>query len=166
MRLPLRHRRFCSFENAPPLSEVSHGNEPTTLHHELTSLQIDGYVHIVAAIFGLCGGSQASRTGLGMGALRVLRSARLAIVRSFRRSCGQMNVTVYTMHGCGACDRAKEFLARNGVKFTELNVSEDTRAREELLAMGYRAAPVIKVDNQTMLGFDADKLKQFLGLKG
>jgi|HubBroStandDraft_1064217.scaffolds.fasta_scaffold1111259_1 glutaredoxin len=77
-----------------------------------------------------------------------------------------MNVTVYTMHGCGACDRAKEFLARNGVKYTELNVSEDTRAREELLAMGYRAAPVIKVDNQTMLGFDAEKLKQFLGLKG
>jgi len=77
-----------------------------------------------------------------------------------------MNVTVYTMHGCSACARAKEFLDRNHVKFTELNVSEDSRAREELLAMGYRAAPVIKVDNQTMLGFDADKLKQFLGLKG
>jgi glutaredoxin len=77
-----------------------------------------------------------------------------------------MNVTVYTMHGCGACDRAREFLARNGVKFTELNVSDDAKAREELLAMGYRAAPVIKVDNETMLGFDADKLKQFLGLKG
>jgi len=77
-----------------------------------------------------------------------------------------MNVTVYTMHGCGACDRAKEFLARNGVKFAERNVSEDAQAREELLAMGYRAAPVIKVDNQTMLGFDAEKLKHFLGLKG
>jgi len=77
-----------------------------------------------------------------------------------------MNVTVYTMHGCSACNRAKEFLARNGVQFTELNVSDDTKAREELLAMGYRAAPVIKVDNQTMLGFDAEKLKQFLGLKG
>lgn len=77
-----------------------------------------------------------------------------------------MNVTVYTMHGCGACDRAKEFLTRNHVKFTELNVSENTQAREELLAMGYRAAPVIKVDDQTMLGFDADKLRHFLGLKG
>jgi glutaredoxin-like protein NrdH len=77
-----------------------------------------------------------------------------------------MNVTVYTMHGCSACDRAKEFLVRNGVKFTELNVSDDAKAREEVLAMGYRAAPVIKVDNETMLGFDADKLKQFLGLKG
>lgn len=73
-----------------------------------------------------------------------------------------MNVTVYTMHGCGACDRAKEFLTRNHVKFTELNVSENTQAREELLAMGYRAAPVIKVDDQTMLGFDADKLRHFL----
>ena len=77
-----------------------------------------------------------------------------------------MNVTVYTMHGCSACNRAKEFLALNHVKFTELNVSEDAKAREELLAMGYRAAPVIKVDSQTMLGFDAEKLKQFLGLKG
>lgn len=77
-----------------------------------------------------------------------------------------MNVTVYTMHGCNACNHAKEFLSRNGVKFTELNVSEDAQAREELLAMGYRAAPVIKVDNQTMLGFDAEKLRHFLGLKG
>ena len=77
-----------------------------------------------------------------------------------------MNVTVYTMQGCGACSRAKEFLQLNHVKFTELNVSEDPKAREELLAMGYRAAPVIKVDNQMMLGFDAEKLKQFLGLKG
>jgi glutaredoxin 3 len=77
-----------------------------------------------------------------------------------------MNVTVYTMHGCSACNHAKEFLTRNGVEFTERNVSEDSQAREELLAMGYRAAPVIKVDNQAMLGFDAEKLKHFLGLKG
>jgi glutaredoxin len=77
-----------------------------------------------------------------------------------------VNVTVYTMHGCSACNHAREFLARNGVKYTERNVSDDAKAREELLAMGYRAAPVIKVDNQTMLGFDAEKLKQFLGLKG
>jgi glutaredoxin len=77
-----------------------------------------------------------------------------------------MNVTVYTMHGCNACNHAKDFLDRNGVKYTERNVSEDDKAREELLAMGYRAAPVIKVDNQAMLGFDAEKLKQFLGLKG
>jgi glutaredoxin 3 len=77
-----------------------------------------------------------------------------------------MNVTVFTMHGCSACNHAKEFLARNGVEFTERNVSEDSQAREELLAMGYRAAPVIKVDNQTMLGFDAEKLRHFLGLKG
>jgi glutaredoxin 3 len=77
-----------------------------------------------------------------------------------------MNVTVYTMHGCSACDRAREFLSRNGVKFDERNVSEDSKAREELLAMGFRAAPVIKVDSQTMLGFDPEKLKQFLGLKG
>lgn len=77
-----------------------------------------------------------------------------------------MNVTVYTMHGCSACNHAREFLARNGVKYTERNVSDDAKAREELLAMGFRAAPVIKVDNRTMLGFDAEKLKQFLGLKG
>ena len=76
-----------------------------------------------------------------------------------------MNVTVYTMNCCSACVHAKEFLSQNGVEFVERNVSEDSRAREELLAMGYRAAPVIKIDNQTMLGFDPDKLKQFLGLK-
>ena len=60
----------------------------------------------------------------------------------------------------------RNFSLVSGVEFTERNVSEDSKAREELLAMGYRAAPVIKVDNQTMLGFDAEKLRHFLGLKG
>src|SRR5580658_569727 len=46
---------------APPSLEVSGGKEPTSVHHERTSLQIDGYVHIADAIFGLCAGSPASR---------------------------------------------------------------------------------------------------------
>ena len=77
-----------------------------------------------------------------------------------------MNVIVYTMHGCSGCTHAKEFLSRNEVKYTERNVSEDPKAREELLAMGFRAVPVIKLDDQTLLGFDPQKLKQFLGLRG
>jgi glutaredoxin 3 len=77
-----------------------------------------------------------------------------------------MNVVVYTMHGWSGCHHAKEFLSRNGVQFTERNVSEDLKAREELLAMGFRAVPVIKVDSQTILGFDPQKLKPLLGLKG
>jgi hypothetical protein len=31
--------------------------------------------------------------------------------------------------------------------------------------MGFRAVPVIKVDSQTVLGFDPQKLKPLLGLK-
>ena len=75
-----------------------------------------------------------------------------------------MNVVVYTMSGCPGCTHAKEFLSHKGIKFTERNVSEDSKAREELINLGYRAVPVIKADGQTILGFDPEKLKEFLGL--
>jgi len=77
-----------------------------------------------------------------------------------------MNVVVYTMHDCGACNHAKEFLVRNGVKFTERDVAEDPKARQEVIAMGFHAVPVIKVDGESIAGFDPEKLKELLGLRG
>ena len=45
------------------------------------------------------------------------------------------------------------------------NVSEDTAAREELIAKtGRVAVPVITVDNQVIVGFDRGRLQRLLGL--
>ena len=75
-----------------------------------------------------------------------------------------MTVEVFTSASCSACRQAKDFLARKGVPFTERNISEDNSARDELIALGFSAVPVIRVDGETMLGFSAPRLSRMLGL--
>jgi glutaredoxin len=57
-----------------------------------------------------------------------------------------------------------DFMKNHGVNFTERSLAEDPSARDELLAMGFRAVPVIKVGNETMVGFSAPKLRRLLSL--
>jgi glutaredoxin 3 len=75
-----------------------------------------------------------------------------------------MEVVIYTNVGCSACVQAKGFLKEHGVGFVEKNIADDPEARDELLGLGFRAVPVIKVGNETMLGFSAPRLRRMLGL--
>ena len=75
-----------------------------------------------------------------------------------------MEVVIYTNLGCSACHQAKEFLANHNVSFVERSLANDPSARDELVAMGFRAVPVIRVGSETMLGFSAPKLRRMLGL--
>jgi glutaredoxin 3 len=75
-----------------------------------------------------------------------------------------MEVVIYTNTGCSACHQAKEFLNSHKVSFVEKSLATDPSARDELVAMGFRAVPVIRVGNETMLGFSAPKLRKMLGL--
>ena len=75
-----------------------------------------------------------------------------------------MDVVIYTSVGCSACLQAKQFLAQHNVTFVEKNIAHDDGARDELIAMGYRAVPVIKVGQETMLGFSAPRLRRMIGL--
>ncbi len=51
------------------------------------------------------------------------------------------------------------------MSFTEKNISTDASARDELIRMGFRAIPVIKVGDQTLVGFNPPKLRQMLNLQ-
>jgi len=75
-----------------------------------------------------------------------------------------MPVVVYTGPGCSACKQAKQFLTLHGVEYVEKNIGDDPVARDELIAMGYRAVPVIKIGDETMLGFSAPRLRRMLNL--
>jgi glutaredoxin len=75
-----------------------------------------------------------------------------------------MDVTIYTNHGCSACAMAKEFFKAHNVSFVEKSVANDPALRDELLDLGYRAVPVIKIGDETMVGFSAPKLRKMLGI--
>jgi glutaredoxin 3 len=50
------------------------------------------------------------------------------------------------------------------VVFTEKDISKDMEARKELVALGSRATPTIKVDDEVIIGFDRAKLSTLLGI--
>ncbi len=48
-----------------------------------------------------------------------------------------------------------EYLSRKGIAYTAKDVRADSAALKELLEMGYSSTPVIVVDGQAIVGFDA-----------
>ncbi len=72
------------------------------------------------------------------------------------------NVTIYTSSTCGYCHEAKKYLDEKGVQYSEKNVSTDPVARKELMAQGFMGVPVIMVDDETIQGFDKNRLEELL----
>ena len=57
-----------------------------------------------------------------------------------------------------------EFLSQKGVAFTAKDISTDMEARKELISLGSRATPTIKVDGEVIIGFDRGRLSSLLGI--
>lgn len=57
-----------------------------------------------------------------------------------------------------------EFLSQKGVAFTSKDISTDMEARKELVGLGSRATPTIKIDDEVIIGFDRGKLSALLGI--
>ncbi len=46
-----------------------------------------------------------------------------------------------------------EYLSQKGIPFTERNVGRDPKAREELMALGLTALPVLLIGDKRLTGF-------------
>ncbi len=74
-------------------------------------------------------------------------------------------VTIYSTPVCHFCHAAKEFFTENGVSYTEHDVASDVEKRKEMVDMtGQMGVPVIRVDDDVIIGYDEPKLKELLGL--
>lgn len=62
-------------------------------------------------------------------------------------------VTLYTQRNCAESPRVRAWLNREGVPFTERNVSNDAAAVAELAATGIFATPLTTVCGQPVVGF-------------
>ncbi|WP_027634635.1 glutaredoxin family protein [Clostridium hydrogeniformans] len=72
------------------------------------------------------------------------------------------NVTIYTSNTCPHCVTAKEYFKANNVSYEEKNVNENTAYRKELMAMKIMSVPVIKIDEEVVVGFDKEKVEALL----
>lgn len=69
-----------------------------------------------------------------------------------------MTVTVYTKPACVQCNQTKKALDKLGVSYDTVDVTQDTAAYDRVIALGYRAAPVVVAGEDHWSGFQPDRL--------
>jgi glutaredoxin-like YruB-family protein len=75
-------------------------------------------------------------------------------------------VTIYSTPTCHFCHAAKDFFTEHNVQFTDHNVASDLPKRQEMIQKsGQMGVPVIMVDDQLVVGFDEDKLRELLAIQ-
>ncbi len=75
-------------------------------------------------------------------------------------------VKIYSTPTCFYCQKAKEFFVKNNIKYEEMNVAEDAKAREEMVKKSHQmGVPVIEIGHEIIVGFDRIALEEVLGLR-
>ncbi|MFH1784029.1 MAG: glutaredoxin domain-containing protein [bacterium] len=75
------------------------------------------------------------------------------------------NVTIYSTPECPYCLRAKEFLKENNIDFSDVDVSDNQIARQEMTRKSEQmGVPVFDIDGQIIVGFDKDAISKALDL--
>ena len=76
------------------------------------------------------------------------------------------SVTVYTTPTCPWCTTVKNFLKKNGVRFTEVDVASDQSAAQAMVSKsGQQGVPQTEINGEMVIGFDQTKLNRLLELK-
>lgn len=81
--------------------------------------------------------------------------ARLSSGSRSKPRMSNTRVVVYSTRYCGYCHRAEALLHREGIAFKTIDVTDDVRARAELIerAHGRRTVPVIFIDDEPIGGY-------------
>ena len=75
-------------------------------------------------------------------------------------------IRMYATGWCPHCKRAREYFARKGLRYTELDIEQSAQARAEYDSLGARGVPVILVGAQRMTGFSDGSMDQMLKSAG
>ncbi len=75
-------------------------------------------------------------------------------------------VTVYSTPACSWCTTLKNHLKQHNIKYTDIDVSRDQKAAEELVRRsGQRGVPQTEINGRIIVGFDKVRLNQMLEIK-
>ena len=78
----------------------------------------------------------------------------------------EKKVKIYSTPTCFYCVKAKEFFAKNNIKYEEVNVSADAKGREEMVKKSHQlGVPVIEIGHEIIVGFDRVAIEEALGMK-
>jgi glutaredoxin 3 len=78
----------------------------------------------------------------------------------------QPKVIIFTTPTCSFCRAAKQYFNEKKIKFTEVDVSRDQHAAQDMMRRtGQMGVPVILINNRPIVGFDKTKINQLLGIE-
>ncbi len=77
----------------------------------------------------------------------------------------QKRVVVYTTPTCPYCTKVKQYLAKHGINFNEVDVASNPAAAQEMVnKSGQRGVPQTDIGGQMIIGFDTQKLSRILNI--
>ena len=75
-------------------------------------------------------------------------------------------VKLFVTPACPYCFTLKEFLKEHSIKFEEIDVSKDEKAREEMIKKsGKMETPIVEINGQIVVGFNKEKICKLLNIK-
>jgi len=73
-------------------------------------------------------------------------------------------VTVYSTQNCPYCRMVKAFLERQGVDYLPVDVGTDKEQAKKMIELsGQYGVPVVTVDDEVIVGYDAQRLNELFG---
>lgn len=75
------------------------------------------------------------------------------------------NITIYSTPSCHFCHMVKEYLTEKNIPYTDINVAEDAEKRQEMITLsGQMGVPVVRIENDIVVGFNKPIIDDLLGL--
>ncbi|MFZ4500556.1 MAG: glutaredoxin family protein [Minisyncoccia bacterium] len=74
-------------------------------------------------------------------------------------------ITIYSTDTCHFCNLAKDFFKAKDLEYTEYNVGANMEKRQEMMELTHQlGVPVIRIDDTVLVGFQAEKVAETLGI--
>jgi len=97
---------------------------------------------------------------------RALTENRLFRGRTAAEGGVAKRVTVYSTPTCSWCNTLKSWLKQQGIQYTDVDVSSDQRAAEDLVKRtGQQGVPQTDINGDIVVGFNQPRLKELLGIR-
>ncbi|MBZ1348487.1 MAG: glutathione S-transferase N-terminal domain-containing protein [Candidatus Nealsonbacteria bacterium] len=75
-------------------------------------------------------------------------------------------IRIFTTPACPYCFTLMEFFKERNIEFEEIDVSQDEKAKEEMITKsGKMEVPIVEIDGEIVIGFDRPKVLDLLGIK-
>ncbi len=75
-------------------------------------------------------------------------------------------IEIYSTPTCHYCILVKDFLKSKDIPFIEYNVATDLDKRREMVEISDQGGvPVVKIEDEIMIGFQEDQMKEILGIE-